>query len=402
MSFMMMGQDSSQSTENNLVGVSMNGNGMLPISMSPNVYTSDSFATMTATTPAPIIVNNIQPTATSLPVNSTTTSSSTTANNQSTQATMMQPTMTMIFQSEPGGNSAIELNMLGSNMANSTSAALLRRPANNDNRWIPQQYQQQFQQQDDQFDEPVEQQPLGEQYYSSPWTNRAPLASPARLRAQQQPRSIAASSRQQPQQPQQQQQASSQQTSVVVGQVPSSTPNQAQMPILLIKNRWRSQPNGDLNLPVAVLQHQHQQQQPVNQALEYEELVPIGPPQMMPFYQTPNGDLHRFPPPPVMIQPPTPSRVQPEPTRASQSFNSGAQLEREEETSGRAADLDSEVTANNNVEPVIESQRNVKPQSAQSKTSKSKLASPLVKGKQQQQQQQQQKTSPKAASSSRY
>lgn len=408
MSFMMMSQDSLPNpSDNGLVGVPMNGgNGMLPINMPSNVNTFDSFATMTATTPAPIIVNNIQPTVAPPPTNSNT---SATSNNQSSPAaaSMMLPTMTMIFQSEPGGNSAIELNMLGSNMANSTNAALLQRPSGNGNRWIPQQ------QQEDQFDEPAEQQSLGEQYYSSPWTNRAPLASPAkvfrgeRLRAQQQqPRPVEMapiSARQQLQPHHQQQQASSQQTSVVVGQVPANAANQPQMPVLLIKNRWRSQQNGNLNLPVAILQHQ--QQQAVNQALEYEELVPIGPPQMMPVYQTPNGQIHMSPPPPVMIQPAqAPARVvqvQPPPQESPRSSQS-SQLEREEGTSsGRIADFNSEVSTTNGaaspvVEPIIESQRNIRPQSVQtSKTSSNgKLASPAVKGKQQQQ-----KTNQKPASS---
>lgn len=404
MSFMMMGQEpSSNPSDNNMVGVSLEGNGMLPINLPSNVGNSmDPFATMTASTPAPIIVNNLQPTV-APPSSATATTTSTSTFNQSAPAPMMLPSMTMIFQSEPGGNSAIELNMLGSSsMANSTSAALLQRPANNKNKWIPQQQQLQ-QQQDDQFDEPAEpnQQTLGEQYYSSPWTNRAPLASPAkvfrgeRLRIQQQqPRTLVTTQTS----ARQQQVPPSQQTSVVVGQMASSSSssssNQAHTPILLIKNqRWPSQQSGNLNLPVAVLQHQ--QQQAVNQALEYEELVPIGPPQMMPVYQTANGQIHMSPPPPVMIQA---AQVPPRTEQPTQSPNSAAQFEREEGSSGKVVDLNSEVNTANNVvptEPTIEPQRTGRQQLG-SKTSNNKIISPSVKGKQQQ------KTNQKSVSSGGY
>lgn len=70
---------------------------------------------------------------------------------------------------------------------------------------------------------------------------------------------------------------------------PSSSPVQVpRQTLVTINHNWRQSP-GKLASPVQPIQQQEQ--------LELEDLVAVGPPQLIPVYQTPNGRLHVTPPP---------------------------------------------------------------------------------------------------------
>lgn len=364
---------------------------------------------------------------------------------------MMMPSMTMTIQSEPGGSSAIELstNMAGAggSSLNSSAPLLLQRPqvhhhhqtSASQNKWHS---QQQLPVQNDHFDEPSEQFAGGEQYYSSPWQARQqPLASPAklirneRLRGQyQRPRQqysqqqhLRAPARQVEQQPISQQTVSLNAPT----QAPASGAKlQQQVPILVIKNQWRpaqrepparqqqtaAAPSPQVQPPQRSLPppppQPQQQPQPAraNSAQEFEEFVPVGPPQMMAVYQdTRDGQLHMTPPPPLPVAPSARLR-QPE----SAAFDQD-DLGRANSASPADSSLNSEVqtvaTQNGGLEqqqqgadqmggeapaamlhrlPERERQPAAAPGNSKQPAppSRAQLAAPVVKGKQQQQQQQ--------------
>jgi len=305
---------------------------------------------------------------------------------------MMMPSMVMTIQSEPGGGSAIELstNMNPMNANGSAqSGALLQRP-----RLV----KTQAQHQSDHFDEPQDQAAGGggggEQYYSSPWSNKPPLASPAkilrseRLRAQQLQARIRA--HQPPMANQQLADPSQRQRQ-----------QQQQQPRLAIEDRWRPADlaAGGLNNP------SEQQRQQMNQALEYEELIQVGPPQMIPIYETPSGQLQvgapQSPPPPVQPPPtsPAPSARPLARPAAPSSFeheeaparpHNGNDLNSEVQTvAGGRGPGASPLSPAGPPEPVqvgpqMRPREQEQRQHQASKTS-GRLASPAVKGKQQQQ-----------------
>lgn len=151
---------------------------------------------------------------------------------------MVLPSMTMTIQSEPGGGSNIELS---TNMAatNASSAPLrLQQPRPGV--------------------EHHQSDPAGEQYYSSPWRARAPMPDLAKLQRAERLRSRPAGRNQLP-------------------------------PVIVIRNKWR--PSGQLQQQPPPVQQQQQLE-----SADYDELVAVGPPQMMHLYQSANGELHVVPP----------------------------------------------------------------------------------------------------------
>lgn len=323
MSFMMMGNNNNNNGFGEppfdpFVGVSM-----LPMTMS----TGDSTNGILVGSSNPKSVTNNSSTTTLIAGNSS-SSNSIESPFSMVSPTMLMPSMTMTIQSEPGGSSAIELstNMLpGSN--NSMSSPLIQQPLQRPfypAKWTRQQLYQQQQQHsgfNENFDEPLSSASLelgssgggGEQYYSSPWNQmqRLPLASPAKVFRNEKLR--------------QQQQHRRQTTTTTTSTTTSTTPAPAKLqeqplarmpPILVIKNHWRPAQAG-----------REQQQQPQS-SLEFEELIPVGPPQMMPIYQTPNGQLHMSPPSQRESQhsPPPPAKLRQPDSGEQEEPNQGTGL----------------------------------------------------------------------------
>lgn len=262
--------------------------------------------------------------------------------------------------------------------------------SNNNNRWFDkQQLQQQL---NDNFDDSsLNELPGGEQYYSSPWHSRQPLVSPAKvfrnekLRQQQQPSSAAAPtghSQSQTQSASHTQSHSQQQQASGRLQQPASV-----MPILVIKNQWKPS-GGNSQARDSSMGHQAQNN---NSPLEYEELIPVGPPQMMPVYQTPNGQLHmappgqqsasslaQSPPPP----PPLPLNSNQAENRENANLQSGGEssLEHEESLGNTNHNNEaSQVDLNTN----NQQHRNQAPPTTFRPVGGQRLTSPAVKGKQQ-------------------
>lgn len=235
---------------------------------------------------------------------------------------LMMPSMTMTIQSDSSGGSNIEVSM--QNASSPANLVQQQRPG----KWNNHLHQQQQQQQQfDHFDEPFSGPEAhgGEQYYSSPWLNGRPLASPAKLLRNERLRK-----QQQHQAPRPTPAPPVHQTISVLSTptqrphpaAPSSGRLQQQqhpqqmplMPVLVIKNQWhptgqkpQQEPARSGRQMSAANSHQvrpfnnhdpfqRQIQQQISQALEVEELVPVGPAQLMPIYQTPNGQLHISPP----------------------------------------------------------------------------------------------------------
>lgn len=265
---------------------------------------------------------------------------------------MMMPSMTMTIQSEPGGGSAIELS---TNMnpqtgnASSASGRLVARPKSPAAKLRQQQQQQQNRpqlqliQQADNFDEPFEQ-TGGEQYYSSPWQSKSPLVSPAKLirgeRLKQLQSSQLEPSNHKVQPTRAPHAARLQQPPIAQFQLVEANNN---------NNKWR----------VASAREQSDG----SNALEYEELIPIGPAQMMPVYQTPNGQLHLSPPPPASV--------------------GGRQHEREETVRGSSVELTGESPSSG--ERTTQRTPTELQSKGQMKAPTLALSSPAVKGKQSQQ-----------------
>ena len=142
-------------------------------------------------------------------------------------------------------------------------------------------------------------QPGGEHYYSSPWAaRRRPLASPAKLLRNVHSKAMAAT---RPTRLPQQQQVVAVTTSTPQ---PAHLQQQQQQPAPHMKtSQWRPtsyEVSGRIrDEPTQQLQqHQQQEHSTGQQEVEHEQVISVGPPQMIPIYQTPNGQLHATPPPP--------------------------------------------------------------------------------------------------------
>lgn len=405
---------------------------MLPMSMSASDLNPDPFSMMMGLDvgpPAPGVRPAAAPASPAAPAAAPPAPIAPNSSEAQPLMPMPVPSMTMTIQSEPGGGSAIELStsIMSSPPANA-SAPLIQRPHQRpSNKWLAQQHNQQSQlsQFNDNFDEPVDQSGGGEQYYSSPWPAKWPLASPAKVLRNERPKADQQVLRPTGGSAQQRQ--------------PSPSPlAQAhhQQPIVIMKgNDWRqpapptkgpSPGQARFSEPNLRGQQQQQQQQLIDQALEFEELIPLGPPRMMPVYQTANGQLHLSPPPPDL--PRTSPRPSWQPRRPEPSAASSIEREGHPNRDGsggtasganNANDQNSEVqTIGNGPAPVgrdrvepetpvgrgaqvnveadrgsggqVSSSSSNSPQSsnikrlASTKTS-SRLTSPAVKGKQQQQ-----------------
>lgn len=88
-----------------------------------------------------------------------------------------------------------------------------------------------------------------------------------------------------------QQQMSEQAAPIIIAQTKQAAP------LVTINHNWR--PSAKIQSPPtqAPAQQPIQQQQIVEQNIEMEDLVSVGPPQFIPIYQTTNGRLHMTPPP---------------------------------------------------------------------------------------------------------
>lgn len=256
-----------------------------------------------------------------------------------TSAMMMPSTMIMTIQSEPGGLSAIELSTSMASLASPSSSSgptsglaanasapliMYQRPVQQQSpssKWVPlQQHQQQSFDYEDQSGG-------GEHYYTSPYGPRgggssAPqLASPAKLlRANEQSRTTGNSnsnSNRQPAptranramaklviQPQQQQHQHHQQQQQHPTQMPKTS---RVVQVNSVSGRlqqagkttteWRAIHTMADPTQQPQLQARTRQQHPLdNNQLESEELIQAGPPQLIPIYQTANGQLHMSPP----------------------------------------------------------------------------------------------------------
>lgn len=310
MSFIMMDNESPG-------GFMMGGpNGAaLPMTMSSSnnfepIVTEPTTTTSTSTT-------STSPAASQTSANNNNNNNLATSDNSNSPLTMLGPSMTMTIQSEPGGVSNIELST-NINGGGQSGALIQQRPYGTKwmqphgnsgatirhvnqqlrqpylNNYQQQQQPVQFHQNLENFDEQsgaalAGEGPGGEQYYSSPWAGR--LVSPAKLlRAPKQPQQQQYHHHQQQQQQQQHHAAQSLPAPTFEGgrltqfhpfPAPHRATNQlaAAPPTNWQQNEW-------------TLTRQQLQQAHISQALEQEELLPVGQPQEMPVYQAPNGQLH--------------------------------------------------------------------------------------------------------------
>lgn len=261
---------------------------------------------------------------------------------------MMMPSVTMTIQSEPGGSSNIELstNMASSGATNaSTSLPLRQRPSG------------------EHSDEPG-----GEHYYSSPWRARAPMSTMSKLPRGERLRMLAPASAA----PTRAAGRNQMSVALVGGQRTQLAP------VVIIKNQWRPRAQSGQLQQQQQQPAQHQQQQ-VDVVPDYDELVAVGPPQVMHVYESANGELHAL----------TPTPANPAPSTTETERESGWAP-----TSRPGADLSGEV--NTVTRPPVDwhSQTREHTKSAAGQATSGRLVSPVVKGKQRQAQLHQEKRRP--------
>lgn len=272
---------------------------------------------------------------------------------ESQPTTLMLPSMTMTILSEPGGSSNIELSTsMSPNPVSNGSLPLRSRPSS------------------EHSDEPG-----GDQYYNSPWRAKAPMATLTKLNRGERLRAPVSNGPVPAQQP-----ARNQMSVNLIGGQRSPT-----APMVIIKNQWRP------NKPApAQLMQQPAQQQQVESVPDYDELVAVGPPQMMHVYQSPNGELHAAP--------------------QMATSSPGSALESEREAGWLPAtrspnELSGEVNTVTRA-PALELASQVrelgKTSGGQSGLGPGRLISPVVKGKQRQAERQQEKRRPGKAASGGY